>query len=57
MDMYNIPIATASIAAFKKIAYEQLEVFEAKVLALAEVSIINSIEAILSGTIPVLSGR
>ncbi|KTD00420.1 hypothetical protein [Fluoribacter gormanii] len=31
-DMYNLPITTASIAPFNKMAYEQLELFETKVL-------------------------
>lgn len=34
--MYNLPITTACIATFNKTAYEQLEAFETKVLALAK---------------------
>ncbi|MCX7114621.1 MAG: hypothetical protein NTW08_01720, partial [Gammaproteobacteria bacterium] len=36
MDMYKLPIATASIATFNKVAYEQLQSFETKVLAFAK---------------------
>jgi len=35
-DMYNLPISTASIATFNKVAYEQLQPFETKDLAFAK---------------------
>lgn len=44
MDMYNLPIARASIATFNKMAYEQLETFEAKVLAFAKEAPVKNLD-------------
>ena len=44
MDMYNLPIATASIATFNKMAYEQLEAFETKVLAFAKEAPVKNLD-------------
>ena len=44
MDMYNLPIATASIATFNKMAYEKLEAFETKVLAFAKEAPVKNLD-------------
>lgn len=44
MDMYNLPIATASIAAFNKMAYEQLQTFETRVLAFAKAAPVKNLD-------------
>lgn len=44
MDMYHLPIATASIATFNKMAYEQLEAFESKVLAFAKEASVKNLD-------------
>ncbi|WP_115266188.1 IS66 family transposase [Fluoribacter gormanii] len=43
-DMYNLPITTASIAPFNKMAYEQLELFETKVLAFAQKAPVKNLD-------------
>lgn len=43
-DMYNLPITTASIATFNKMAYEQLETFETKVLAFAKEAPVKNLD-------------
>jgi len=44
MDMYNLPIATASISTFNKMAYEQLEAFETRVLAFAKEAPVKNLD-------------
>jgi len=44
MDMYNLPIATASIATFNKMAYEQLEAFETCVLAFSKEAPVKNLD-------------
>jgi len=44
MDMYNLPIATASIATYNKMAYEQLEDFETKVLKFAKEAPVKNLD-------------
>jgi transposase len=44
MDMYNLPITTASIATFNKMAYEQLETFESKVLAFSKEAPVKNLD-------------
>ena len=44
MDMYNLPMATASIAAFNKMAYEQLQPFETKVLEFAREAPVKNLD-------------
>ncbi|WP_133126886.1 IS66 family transposase [Legionella nagasakiensis] len=44
MDMYNLPIATASIATFNKMAYEQLEAFETQVLTFAKEAPVKNLD-------------
>ena len=43
-DMYNLPVTTASIAAFNKVAYEQLQPFETKVLAFAKEAPVKNLD-------------
>jgi transposase len=43
-DMYNLPITTASIATFNKMAYGQLEAFETKVLAFAKKAPVKNLD-------------
>ena len=42
--MYNLPITTASIATFHKMAYKQLEAFETKVLAFAKEAPVKNLD-------------
>lgn len=44
MDMYDLPIATASIATFNRMAYEQLEAFEMKVLEFAKEAPVKNLD-------------